>query len=576
MRKTFLSCVLLAGISLFAGCQKEQNTVTLQAVIDQNTKAYIGTGNYPYWDSDDEVKVNGTPYNITISQQNGTVATISDVPISEAYCAIYPSDHALSMDITSTTTATARIDFWPHQDYIVQSGHQRVDMPMAAIIPHNNDGDNRLVFKNLCSIIRVNVTKPSNAAYQGGFDVKHIAISASGSYIAGVGNASITANSVTLEMPTIQGNSNNAVTLSEPNVNSNMGTISEGHPGSFDIIVPPITNSTVLTFHVEATDGRFYEHQATVANLGINKIAPITLSVNQLNQPDKAYLVSGEIFYRNLRRHFPGIDINYTATTDQTGLSITSISLINGISSFQGDTVHFETEDSPRDIVGHVVYVEGRRTLQISADISGNGFIYFNQSCKDMFRDLRISSLGINVALINTEWVTDMSYMFAGCRNLASPQGLLTSPRFNTANVRTMAHMFDGCRNIGSGGDNMGLNLSTFNTHHLDGNGMVAMFKDCSNIQSLNLSSFTTEQITDMSDLFRDCSLLKTLRIDNFTISSGTTLTDMFNNLNSYGNTDNPCAIYCGIDAYNAIHATGANTGIDESKVSWPNQSNLE
>ena len=69
---------------------------------------------------------------------------------------------------------------------------------------------------------------------------------------------------------------------------------------------------------------------------------------------------------------------------------------------------------------------------------------------------------------------------------------------------------------------------------------------------------------------------MRTLHIDgNFTISSGTTLTNMCYNLNSQGNNywiGNMCAIYCDNDVYDAIHATGANTGIDETKVRWPNQ----
>ena len=42
MKKLFFFCALLAGIAVMNGCQKDQDVVTLKAVVDQNTKAYFG------------------------------------------------------------------------------------------------------------------------------------------------------------------------------------------------------------------------------------------------------------------------------------------------------------------------------------------------------------------------------------------------------------------------------------------------------------------------------------------------------------------------------------------------------
>ena len=44
MKKLFLFFALLAGIAVMTSCQKDQDVVTLKAVIDQETKAFFGDG----------------------------------------------------------------------------------------------------------------------------------------------------------------------------------------------------------------------------------------------------------------------------------------------------------------------------------------------------------------------------------------------------------------------------------------------------------------------------------------------------------------------------------------------------
>jgi hypothetical protein len=81
MKKSFLFFALLASIAVMTGCQKDQDVVTLKAVIDQDTKAYFGTNalNVPYWDSDDQVYVNGSSYGLDATSVSTTFATISNV-----------------------------------------------------------------------------------------------------------------------------------------------------------------------------------------------------------------------------------------------------------------------------------------------------------------------------------------------------------------------------------------------------------------------------------------------------------------------------------------------------------------
>ena len=59
MKNIFLFFAILAGIAVMTGCKKDQDGITLKAVIDQETKAYFGNTDrdLPYWDSNDEVNV---------------------------------------------------------------------------------------------------------------------------------------------------------------------------------------------------------------------------------------------------------------------------------------------------------------------------------------------------------------------------------------------------------------------------------------------------------------------------------------------------------------------------------------
>ncbi len=56
------------------------------------------------------------------------------------------------------------------------------------------------------------------------------------------------------------------------------------------------------------------------------------------------------------------------------------------------------------------------------------------------------------------------------------------------------------------------INLSSFNTQNVTN--MSDMFYYCSNLTNINLSSFNTQNVTDMSDMFDGCSKLKKIRIN--------------------------------------------------------------
>ena len=117
---------------------------------------------------------------------------------------------------------------------------------------------------------------------------------------------------------------------------------------------------------------------------------------------------------------------------------------------------------------------------------------------------------------LNTENVTDMSYMFYNCRKLSS----LDFSKFNTENVTDMKFMFYNCRILSS------LDLSKFNTENVTN--MKYMFDNCWELSSLDLSNFNTAKVEDMSYMFSDCRKLSSLDLSNFNTAKVGDMSYMF------------------------------------------------
>ena len=126
------------------------------------------------------------------------------------------------------------------------------------------------------------------------------------------------------------------------------------------------------------------------------------------------------------------------------------------------------------------------------ANVRPTTFYDWFSNCKNL---TQIEGMGN----LNTENVTDMSYMFDNCRKLSS----LDLSKFNTENVTDMSYMFCCCWGLSS------LDLSKFNTENVTN--MTHMFCNCSKLSSLDLSNFNTAKVEDMSYMFSDCSTLITI-----------------------------------------------------------------
>ena len=137
-------------------------------------------------------------------------------------------------------------------------------------------------------------------------------------------------------------------------------------------------------------------------------------------------------------------------------------------------------------------------------------------SLYSFFGNLRKLEAITGLEYLNTEKVTDMSYMFFACSKLTS----LDVTNFNTENVKNMVRMFYNCSALTS------LDVTKFNTGNVTN--MRYMFCACSALTSLDVTKFNTGNVTDMGYMFYNCSALTSLDVTNFNTMNVTNMRFMF------------------------------------------------
>ena len=118
---------------------------------------------------------------------------------------------------------------------------------------------------------------------------------------------------------------------------------------------------------------------------------------------------------------------------------------------------------------------------------------------------------------LNTSEVTRMIEMFGGCTQLTT----LDLSSFNTSKVTSMVGMFDNCIGLTS------LDLSNFDTSNVTD--MHIMFAGCSNLNNIDVTQFNTANVTDMSSMFYHCTELTEIDVSHFNTASVTSMYNMFN-----------------------------------------------
>ena len=108
------------------------------------------------------------------------------------------------------------------------------------------------------------------------------------------------------------------------------------------------------------------------------------------------------------------------------------------------------------------------------------------------------------------------SMMFSSMFRLTS----LDLSSFDTSKVTDMSVMFDGMHSLTT------LNLSNFDTSKVTN--MGSMFFDMRNLTTIDLSNFDTSKVTNMGQMFSSIDKLTTLNLSNFDTSQVTNMYGMF------------------------------------------------
>ena len=164
---------------------------------------------------------------------------------------------------------------------------------------------------------------------------------------------------------------------------------------------------------------------------------------------------------------------------------------------------------------GNLKQIEGIENLN-TANVTDMSYMFKN--CSNLAK--------LDATHFNTAKVTDMSYMFKNCSNLAK----LDVTHFNTAKVTDMYEMFNGCSNLAE------LDVTHFNTANVTD--MSYMFENCSNLAKLDVTHFNTAKVTIMNGMFSGCSNLAELDVTHFNTANVTNMYKMFNGCSNLAKLD--------------------------------------
>ena len=148
---------------------------------------------------------------------------------------------------------------------------------------------------------------------------------------------------------------------------------------------------------------------------------------------------------------------------------------------------------------------------------NGSGYIKSGSYCISMFSNFKALTTISGMTLLDTSDAISMNSMFMYCSNLTSVD--LSS--FDTSKVTDMTYMFYLCNKLG---EIKGLNnLNTGNV-----TSMLGMFSFCYPLETLDIGGFDTSKVSNMMYMFVGDRNLKSLPISNWNTSSLTNMQEMF------------------------------------------------
>ena len=263
-------------------------------------------------------------------------------------------------------------------------------------------------------------------------------------------------------------------------------------------------------------------------------------------------------------------------------------------SSFYAEAVSFKGWSNLESVDLNLISIGNNSTKEMFQNCSKLKNINLNNfdtsnitDMSGMFYNCNLLS-NLNVSNFNTSNVIDMASMFYGCTSLTA----LDLSNFNTSNVTSMTGMFYSCNNLSTldlssfdtsnviemsfmfslSGVNI-LDLSHFNTSNVKN--ISYMFSWCRSLTSLNVSSWKTTNITDMSNLFANSGIIS-LNLSNWDTSNVNDMSNMFNSCKSLSNLDLSNWNTSNVNNMNTMFGYTGLTSLDVSSFNTSKITNME
>ena len=254
-----------------------------------------------------------------------------------------------------------------------------------------------------------------------------------------------------------------------------------------------------------------------IFNLENNKILAINLDENYLYDNT----INNSLCFNNIINEF----INRNEITLVMEISLIKTKKINYDKIFIiNEEFNKENKEQIIDKDNTDIYINGKKSefnFYFKPENEGVNIIKinFNQNnlinCYKLFYRIKYLTK-IDLSSLNTEKITNMSYMLSDCVNLTN----INISHLNVENVTDMSYLFNNCEKINK------INLSSFKTKNVLN--MESMFNLCVNLSEINFNNFNTKNVVNMNSIFKECNSLKNLDISSFEFNKVVYLNNIF------------------------------------------------
>ena len=214
------------------------------------------------------------------------------------------------------------------------------------------------------------------------------------------------------------------------------------------------------------------------------------------------------------------------------------------------NNIYLENKNVIEAIVEINIDENDNNIMLFNADVNDGIDVYYNNEKIDMLDDNGNMIINYDFkksgkykfTIVFDNDITNLGGFFEGCSDIIS----LDFSNFNTENVFNMSGLFNSCNKL-----KIIKGMNKFITDKVIN--MRSMFQGCKELEYLDLSSFNTENVTDMGWMFNKCYKLKEIKgINKFITNKLTNMKIMFANCNqleyidlSSFNTENVTDISC-------------------------------